>query len=236
MSDEEVEARSRIMSILISNVKGNALKLLKRYQEPHECWSDLKFRYESDHGPRCHSLLDKLFNFKKTEGMTMDSYLVDIKNIVDMLEEIGCKLPEDAIVYCTIANLPREYTIFKRMYGGNELLSFRILESKLLSEEQAFAVELDDKGGEALSIEARHNNDRRPTGRFSAFPCDRGSERSYGHSGGSNLGYSNPTRPVNSSFNHDYSPNYSGSRNPGFHRSGNHTGSSSVGRAPQMPQ
>jgi hypothetical protein len=45
--------------------------------------------------------------------MTMDSYLVDIRNITNMLEEIGCKLPKDVVVYSTIANLPKEYTKFK---------------------------------------------------------------------------------------------------------------------------
>lgn len=43
----------------------------------------------------------------------MDSYLVDIRNITNMLEEIGCKLSKDVVVYSIIANLPKEYTKFK---------------------------------------------------------------------------------------------------------------------------
>jgi hypothetical protein len=165
MDDDEREARSRIMSILISKVKGNVLKLLKQYHELRECWSNLKFRYKSNNGPHHHSLLNKLFNFKKIESMTMDSYIVDIRNIADMLE-IGCQLPEDAVVYYIIANLSKEYIIFKRLYGENELPSFKILESKLLSKEQAIAMESEEKGGEALAIEGRrnYNIDRHPTG------------------------------------------------------------------------
>lgn len=43
----------------------------------------------------------------------MDSYLVDIRNITNILEEIGCKLPKNVVVYSTIANLPKVYTKFK---------------------------------------------------------------------------------------------------------------------------
>jgi hypothetical protein len=87
----------------------------------------------------------------------MDSYLVDIRNIADMLKKIGCQLPKDAIVYCTITNLPMEYIVFKRMYGDNELPSLRILKSKLLNEKQAIAMESEKKGGEALAIKGRCN-------------------------------------------------------------------------------
>jgi hypothetical protein len=43
MDKDEAEARSRVMSIFIGNVKGNALRLLRRYRDPHKCWTDLKF-------------------------------------------------------------------------------------------------------------------------------------------------------------------------------------------------
>jgi hypothetical protein len=36
MDDGEAEVHSRVMNTLISNVKGNSLKLLKRYRDPHE--------------------------------------------------------------------------------------------------------------------------------------------------------------------------------------------------------
>jgi hypothetical protein len=237
IDNDEREARSRVMSILISNVKGNALKFLKRYREPYECWTDLKFRYESDNGPRRHSLLDKLFNFKKIESMTMDSCLVDIRNITDTLEEIGYQLPEDTIVYCTIASLPKEYTVFKRMYGGNELPSFRILETKLLSKEQAIAMESEEKGGEALAIEGRrnYNIDRRPTGRFGApIQRDRGLERSAIQYNNQISSY-HTNRNFQSSYNpdHQIQSSYTGSGNIGPHRANNHAGSTSNHRPSQ---
>lgn len=95
----------------------------------------------------------------------MDSYIVDIRNIANMLEEIGCQLPKDVVVYYIIANLSKEYIVFNRLYGENELLSFKILKSKLLNKEQAIALESEEKGGEAFAIKRRrnYNINRHPT-------------------------------------------------------------------------
>ena len=37
MSEEEKMARQQVISIINSNVKNNALKLLRRYNDPYEC-------------------------------------------------------------------------------------------------------------------------------------------------------------------------------------------------------
>ena len=46
MSEEEKSARQQVLSIINSNAKNNALKILRRYTDPHECWTGLKTRYE----------------------------------------------------------------------------------------------------------------------------------------------------------------------------------------------
>jgi hypothetical protein len=163
--------------------------LLKRYSELYECWTDLKFRYESDNDPRCFSLIEKFFNLHKTDGMSMDAYLVDIRNLADMLEEVECKLPEPVIVYYIINRLPKEFSIFKYMYeGGDQLPSFKVLEAKFLSEEQALALEPEDRSGEALALEGRRNfNNRRPIGRFGSTSQSR--ERTVGNFGNSSSSY-----------------------------------------------
>ena len=37
MSEEERIARQQVMSIINGNAKNNALKLFRRYSDPHEC-------------------------------------------------------------------------------------------------------------------------------------------------------------------------------------------------------
>jgi len=67
MGEEEKAARQHVMSIINSNVKNSALPLLRRYEDPYECWTGLKARYESDSGPHCVMLLEKFFALRKTE-------------------------------------------------------------------------------------------------------------------------------------------------------------------------
>lgn len=162
MSEEEKMARQQVMSIIKSNAKNNALKLLRRYKDPYECWTGLKTRYESDSGPRRVMLLEKFFALRKTEAMSMDTHLTKVKEVANLLEEVEVKIPEDVIVFYTLKNLPKEYEIFKRMQiAAQTLPTYEQLEAKLISEETALKIESQQKeDGEALSIHRDRN--RRP--------------------------------------------------------------------------
>lgn len=152
MGEEERTARQQVLSIINSNAKNSALKLLRRYHDPHECWTGLKTRYESDSGPRRVMLIDKFFSLRKTESITMDAHLTEVKEVANLLEEVDVNIPEDIIVYYTLKNLPKEYEIFKRMQiGVQSLPTYEQLEAKLISEETSIQLELQQKEeGEAL--------------------------------------------------------------------------------------
>jgi hypothetical protein len=98
MGAEEKGARQQVMSIINSNAKNNALKLLRRYDDPHECWTALKTRYESDSGPRRVMLIDKFFALRKTESTTMDAHLTEVKEIATLLEEVDVSIPGTRLV------------------------------------------------------------------------------------------------------------------------------------------
>jgi hypothetical protein len=54
-------------------------------------------------------------------------------------------------VYYTIQNLPKEYENFKKIHvSGDELPGYGNMESKLLSEEMAFNLRIEDKNAYAL--------------------------------------------------------------------------------------
>ena len=136
MSEEEKTARQQVLSIINSNAKNNALNILRRYDDPYECWTGLKKRYESDSGPRRVMLIDRFFALRKTESVSMDVHLTEIKEVANLLEEVEVVIPEDIIVYYTLKNLPKEYEIFKRMQiAGQTLPTYEQLEAKLISEE-----------------------------------------------------------------------------------------------------
>ena len=166
MSEEEKTARQHVLSILNCNAKNNALRLLRRYDDPHECWTGLKTRYESDSGPRRVMLIEKFFSLRKTETVSMDTHLAMIKETANLLEEVGVVIPEDIIVYYTLKNLPKEYEIFKRMQISSQSLpTYENLESKLISEETAIKMESQGEG-EALFLHRDRNMGRRPQPRY----------------------------------------------------------------------
>lgn len=153
-SHHERVARSIVMGILINNAKNSGMKILKRYNEPHACWSYLKRRYESQSGPRKAYLVDKFFVLRKTETTTMDVHLTEVRNIADLLEEVNVVLPDEVIVYYALKNLPRDYDIVRRMLMGNSVLpSFEEMESILLSEEITIGLVSEEKSGEALVVQ-----------------------------------------------------------------------------------
>lgn len=45
----------------------------------------------------------------------MDTHLIEVRELADIIEEVDINIPEDIIVYYTLKNLPKEYEIFKRM-------------------------------------------------------------------------------------------------------------------------
>ena len=154
MGEEERMARQQVMSVINSNAKNNALKLLRRYNDPYECWTGLKNRYESDSGPRRVMLIEKFFSLRKTESISMDAHLTEVKEITNLLEEVDVNIPEDIIVYYTLKNLPKEYEIFKRMQiAAQKLPTYEELEAKLISEETSMKMESQSQeDGEAFIL------------------------------------------------------------------------------------
>ena len=163
MSEEKRLARQQVMSIINGNAKNSALKILQRYNDPYECWTGLKSRYESDCGPRRVMLLEKFFALRKTESVSMDAHLTEVREVANLLEEVEVNIPEDVIVFYMLKNLPREYEIiFKRMQiAAQTLLTYEQLEAKLISEETALKMESQLKEeGEAIFVHRDRN--RRP--------------------------------------------------------------------------
>ena len=96
--------------------------------------------------------------------MSMDEYLIEMKEIADLLEDVGVPLPEDVVVWYTLKNLPKKYDIVKQMILCDTLPIYNKLEMQLLSEEMSIMVQKsDEKESEALSIS--YNGPRQTFGR-----------------------------------------------------------------------
>ena len=174
MSKQEKIGRQQVLSIINSNAKNSALSLLRRYNDPYECWTGLKTRYESDSGPRRVMLIEKFFSLRKTESISMDAHLTMVKEVANLLEEAEVKIPEDIIVYYTLKNLPKEYEIFKRMHiAALKLPTYEQLESMLISEETSIKMEhLEQEDGQAFFVRHDRSALRRsqPAHRYNQAP------------------------------------------------------------------
>lgn len=47
----------------------------------------------------------KKINMKKPNNVNMDTYLTDVKEVVNLLEEVNIDLLENVVVYCIVKNL-----------------------------------------------------------------------------------------------------------------------------------
>lgn len=229
MGEEERMARLLVMSIINSNAKNSALKLLRRYHDPHECWVGLKTRYESDSGPRRVMLIEKFFSLRKTEAISMDAHLTEIKEVANLLEEVEVIIPEDIIVYYTLKNLPKEYDIFKRMQiAASSLPTYEQLEAKLISEETSIKLEKQqqDEGEVFFSQQDRFKRSH-PSHRGTSFPTTVNSRR-FGS-------FENTRRPGDFGRSSNSRSNYQ-TDSGGFNSSRHHPGSSLTRSSESSPR
>jgi hypothetical protein len=192
MTEVEKRGRTQALSVLNGSAKNTAYKLMKRYRDPHTCWTQLKDRYEAESNPRKLMLIKRFFGIKKTSSISMDDYLTNIKEAADMLEELGIPLPEPIVVYYIVDNLPKEYDIQKQMIlSRDNLPGYLELESKLLAEEMSRKTD-QKNDGEALAAYSG-NNSRRPYNRgFATNQGGRWNANSHGRGVGQYYQNSNP--------------------------------------------
>ena len=75
----------------------------------------------------------------------MDEYLIEMKEIVDLLDDAGIPLPENVVVWYTLKTLPKEYDILKQMILCDSLPTYHKLELRLLSKEMSKKVQRSEE-------------------------------------------------------------------------------------------
>ena len=114
----------------------------------------------------------QVFRLEKTESISMDTHLTEVREIAYLLEEVDVNNPKDIIVYYTLKNLPKEYEIFKRMHITNQTLpTYEQLEAKLISEETSIMLETQQKeDGEVFFLHRDRPRRPQPTSRYGHPP------------------------------------------------------------------
>lgn len=92
------------MSVINWRIKGGVvIKLFKRYKDLFGCWIFLKVRYEFDSYFCKIFIIDKFFSICRINSM--DEYLVNMKEVVDEMEELDVGFFELVVVFYIIKNL-----------------------------------------------------------------------------------------------------------------------------------
>ena len=113
MTTKEKQGRTQALSAFNESVKNAAIKLLRKYWAPFDCWTSLKDCYESNNHPRKVTLINKFFSIRK--GNSIDEYLIDMKEAADLLEKVGFSLLESIVCYYIVNNLLKEYEVINQM-------------------------------------------------------------------------------------------------------------------------
>lgn len=71
--------------------------------------------YEADNNPHKIHLIDEFFSCKKLNTMSMEKYLVEMKETTDSLEDVNVVQLEDIVAWIVVKNLPNKYNITKQM-------------------------------------------------------------------------------------------------------------------------
>lgn len=77
---------------------------------------------------------------KKISVMSMDKYLIEMKEVLDLIEEVNVFFFKNVVVWYILKNLLNEYEVLKQMILGDKLFICFELEMLFLSEEMVYLV------------------------------------------------------------------------------------------------
>ncbi|CAH9072834.1 unnamed protein product [Cuscuta epithymum] len=121
-------------------------------------WARLQTRFMSASLPRCMELKRLLSSLKKKETQSMESYLREIKNLVDALAAINSPVSDKELLQSILAGLGPDYkSLVTTVSLFPEQFPFHILEPRLLEAEQQLLSERQQQaaiGHQAFAVAA----------------------------------------------------------------------------------
>lgn len=110
---------------------------MKHFHDPYTCWTHLISRYKANNNPQKVHLIGEFFGCERLNIMSMEKYLVEMKETTNPLQDVNVVLPKDIVVWIVVKNLPKKYDITKQMILNERPPSYIELEMRLLNEESA---------------------------------------------------------------------------------------------------
>lgn len=115
---------------------------MKQFFNSYEYLSHFKSRYKSNNNLHKIYLIEKIFKIKKTNMMSIDKYLIEMKKKIDIFKDIEVSFFKLVVVWYIISKLFSVYNITKHMIlGDNKLLTYFKLNMNLFSEDLSKCVQ-----------------------------------------------------------------------------------------------
>lgn len=99
------EKDKKVMFVISQNVSNGMVGHIQDLGTSKEAWDALEKLYTTNTKPRKIQLKNDLNNMKKTTSMTVNDYLLKIKEIADALESIDAQLDDDDMVSAALNGL-----------------------------------------------------------------------------------------------------------------------------------
>lgn len=95
--------------IILSALETNVVRQIMNLKTSHEAWTRLSALYELRDKTSVQLLLQRFFDYRMTEGMSIGQHVSKIEEMARQLEDLGEKQSEAAMVTKTLHSLPRSY-------------------------------------------------------------------------------------------------------------------------------
>ncbi|KAJ8450683.1 hypothetical protein Cgig2_021155 [Carnegiea gigantea] len=122
-----------LRSLLFDTISGDMLVEVRDLIHSYQIWDRLHRRFQTASLAKTLELHQRLTNLKKQASQPIDSFLREIKNIVDSFTAINSRLTDQELVQYTIDGLDDQYEVFvtdATYFGGH--LTFDELCTKLI--------------------------------------------------------------------------------------------------------
>ena len=92
------------MFLISQNVFNNMIGHIQELNSAKEAWDALEKLYTTNTRARKIQLKNELNNMKKSRGMSVNDYVLKIKEVEDALGSIGASVDDDDLVVSTVLN------------------------------------------------------------------------------------------------------------------------------------
>ena len=99
------EKDKKVMFLISQNVSNSMIGHIQELNSSKEAWNALDKLYTTNTRARKIQLKNKLNNMKKSQGMSINDYVLKIKEVADALGSIGASVDDDDLVSTVLNGL-----------------------------------------------------------------------------------------------------------------------------------